>query len=152
MTSVTHSLEKAVSVEIEALHTFFVSWFGGQQPSSESGFETGLTSRLDKDFILIQPSGATLDRDELLTAIQSGYGSNPEFRIAIRAVVIRRVFDTLVLATYEEWQRNAKASQPSDNGRVASVLFRRDHDRLRWLHVHETWLPRDMMEAGCYDF
>ena len=59
-----------------------------------------------------------------------------------------------MLATYEEWQRNALASTPPDNGRVATVLFEDDRaeDRLRWLHIHETWLPEEVMAAGPYDF
>lgn len=93
MASVTASLDKAVSTEIETLHACFVSWFGGHLPASESGFDTDFAARLDKSFILIQPAGATLQRDELLTAIRSGYGSNADFRIAIRAVRVRRVFD-----------------------------------------------------------
>ena len=146
------SLEDAVSGEIEALHEFFVSWFGGQQPNTEASFERGLASRLDMDFSLIQPGGVTLTRDALLNAIRAGHGSNPEFRIAIREVTLRRTIGAHVLATYEEWQRNAKASRPHENARVATVLLSTDSDRMRWLHVHETWLPREVMEAGPYDF
>lgn len=146
------SLKNAVSAEIVALHAFFVSWFGGHEPNPGSNFEQGLALRLDNDFVLIQPGGETLTRDALLAAIRTGHGSNPDFRIAIREVTLRRRFNEHVLVTYEEWQRNAKASRPSDNARVATVLFQTDADRLRWLHVHETWLPREVMEAGPYDF
>jgi len=152
MSKVPASLEKAVSTEIEALHGFFISWFGGRRPESELEFDTDFAARLDKSFILVQPAGVTLQKDELLAAIRSGYGSNAEFRIAIRAVKVRQAFGAHVLVTYEEWQRNAKASEPADNARVATVLFRIERDRLHWLHVHETWLPHDIMEVGPYDF
>ena len=58
----------------------------------------------------------------------------------------------LIAATYEEWQRNALASTPKDNGRIATVLFRREEERLRWLHLQETWLPDERMRAGPFDF
>lgn len=64
---------------------------------------------------------------------------------------MRRAFPGYVLATYEEWQRNAIASKPADNGRIATALFRA-REQLRWIHVHETWLPRDVMAAGPFDF
>lgn len=35
-----------------------------------------------------------------------------------------RLASDFILATYEGWQRNALASKPPDNGRIASVLFR----------------------------
>lgn len=40
---------------------------------------------------------------------------------------------------------------PPDNGRVATVLFR-ETEPLRWLHIHETWLPESVQSAGPYDF
>ena len=57
----------------------------------------------------------------------------------------------MVLATYEEWQRNALASDPPDNGRIATVLLELGPD-IVWHHVHETWLPPDRIRAGSYDF
>ena len=83
--------------------------------------------------------------------MRRAHGSNPDFRIAIRNVVVRRVMPDVVLATYEEWQRNALASTPPDNARLATVAFART-EPLRWLHVHETWLPGEVAAAGPYDF
>ena len=143
-----------VRPEIESLHRFFVRWFGGQCPSSAAEFETNFTVRFDPDFKLIQPSGALLSLSELSEAVRLGHGSNPEFRIEIRNARVHRQDAGLVLATYEEWQRNAKASKPPNNGRIATVLFESvpaDRD-LRWLHVHETWLPSERIAAGPYDF
>ena len=45
----------------------------------------------------------------------------------------------------------ALASTPPDNARVATVMFHHA-DRLKWLHVHETWMPTEVMAAGPYDF
>jgi len=66
-------------------------------------------------------------------------------------VTLRRRFDGHVVATHEEWQRNALASKPSENARIATVLFE-DTEPLRWLHIHETWMPADVAAAGPYDF
>lgn len=143
-----------VRSEIESLHRFFVKWFGGQCPSSDAEFETSFTVRFDPDFELIQPAGLVLSLTDLGEAVRGGHGSNPEFRIEIRNVRVHRQHAELVLATYEEWQRNAKASTPPNNGRIATVLFQSvDAPRqLRWLHVHETWLPSERIAAGSYEF
>jgi hypothetical protein len=140
-----------VREEIEALHRFFVTWFSGACANDPHLFERGVLHRLDEKFVLIPPAGKVLSREELADGIRAAHNSNPDFRIAVRNVHIRRTWDRHLLATYEEWQRNARASTPPDNGRVATVLFEAG-DGLRWLHVHETWLPESMMQAGPYDF
>ncbi|MGI9589919.1 MAG: hypothetical protein ACR2P8_01020 [Myxococcota bacterium] len=142
-------LEREVRQEIEALHQFFVGWFSGELPESE--FEAGFLGRFDPGFVLIPPAGSLLQLEDLASSIRAGHASNPAFRIAIRKVRVQRVLDRHVLATYEEWQRNARASQPPDNGRIATVLFEQARP-LRWLHVHETWLPEPVQSAGPYDF
>lgn len=144
-------LQTAVREEIEDLHRFFVGWFTGVLPREDEVFEKEFLARLDADFVLIPPAGITLDRASLAGGLKADHGNNPDFRIAIRNVQVRREEGDLVLATYEEWQRDATASTPENNGRVSSVLFRRNDD-LRWLHVHETWLPEELMAAGPYDF
>ena len=143
------NLEQAVTEEIESLHRFFVGWFSGHLP--ESSFDNEFIKRFSADFLLIPPSGTLLNLDAFAQSVKTTYSSNPDFKIAIRAVQIQRVFADYVLATYEEWQRNALASKPPNNGRLATVLFRQT-ERLEWLHVHETWLPTDVMSVGPYDF
>ena len=145
------TLHSKACEEIEALHCFFVGWFSGKIANTDNEFAKGFMERFDSQFRLIPPAGINLGLSQLASSIRSGHGSNPRFRIQIRNVVVRRVFADHCLATYEEWQRNALASTPPDNARVASVIFRID-ERLKWLHVHETWMPKDVMEAGPYDF
>ncbi len=140
---------ETVKTEIEALHEFFVAWFTGK--ISEQDFDTNFLHRFDSEFLLIPPAGVILSLQDIATSIREGYNSNPNFRIAIRNVQVRRVFSGYILATYEEWQRNALASTPPDNARLATVLFT-DTRPLRWLHIHETWMPKDVAEAGPYDF
>lgn len=145
------ALQAEVRDEIEALHCFFVDWFTGKNAHTEAVFERDFVGRFEEQFLLIPPGGTLLDLATLAGAIRSRHASNPDFRIAIRNVVVRRTWDHHVLATYEEWQRNALASTPPDNGRLATVLFEHK-SKLRWLHVHETWLPEAVMQAGPYDF
>ena len=145
----TTSLELKVRTEIVALHEFFVSWFSGNL--AVNTFEDGFLSRFDQKFQLIPPAGNLMSLQALHGAVQRSYGTNPEFRIVIRNVKILKVFDGHVLATYEEWQRNALASKPADNARIASVIFKHC-EPLQWLHVHETWLPDSIASAGPYDF
>ncbi|MBT8446810.1 MAG: hypothetical protein HKO62_08775 [Gammaproteobacteria bacterium] len=145
------ALTEAVTEEIEALHRFFVGWFGGALPDDAALFQREFSARFDPGCVLIPPAGETLDMPLLTDRIRATYATNPSFRIAIRNVQVRHAGDDLVLATYEEWQRHAFKSTPPDNGRVATVLFAR-RERLTWLHVHETWLPADVMAAGPFDF
>jgi hypothetical protein len=142
-------IEHAVRREIEGLHTFFVGWFSGVL--AKNAFECEFLQRFDPEFLLIPPAGTLLTLGELATAVRDRHSSNPDFRIAIRNVTVRRLLEDQVIATYEEWQRNALASKPPENARLASVVFQRG-ERLRWLHVHETWLPSDIASAGPYDF
>ena len=144
-------IESLVTREIEDLHVFFVSWFSGSAPDDDAWFQDEFTDRFHLSFVLIPPGGNMLDLGTLTSSIRSRHGSNPDFRIAIRNVKVRLCWENYVLATYEEWQRNALASKPPDNGRLASVLFQ-NGDSLKWLHVHETWLPVEVMAAGPYDF
>lgn len=144
-------LHTTVREEIEALHRFFVAWFSGSEPATDAAFDNGFSQRFDHEFLLIPPAGTVLELSTLADSVRSRHGSNVDFKIAIRNVEIRRSWDDLVLVTYEEWQRNALVSTPPDNGRVATVLFHRG-ESLRWLHVHETWLPDAVMKAGPYDF
>jgi hypothetical protein len=145
----TPDLETIVREEIEALHRFFIEWFSGAAP--ESDLEEGILNRLAPDLVFVPPGGSLLGRDALETGLRQGYGTNPDFRIAIRNVTVHRVLESHVVATYEEWQRNALASKPPDNARLATVLFENSRP-LRWLHIHETWMPEDVAAAGPYDF
>ncbi len=138
-----------VQDEIESLHQFFCAWFRGGL--AENAFEEGFLSRFSSNLVFIPPAGRFLQLNDLGTLIRSGYASNPEFRIQIRGVTVHRVFDGFILATYEEWQRNARASQPANNGRIATVLFSAGK-QLKWTHIHETWLPAEVIASEPYDF
>lgn len=141
--------------EIESLHRHFVEWFTGEVPKVDAIFNDTIGNRFAKDIELIPPAGVTLSYSDLISGLYSFHDGNPGFRIAIRNVRIREVSGDLIVAAYEEWQRHALNSTPPDNGRAATVVFRRTESgprALEWIQVHETWLPEDVMRAGPYDF
>lgn len=102
------------------------------------------------NFTIVQPSGVSMSRDKLVDALQAGYGHNPDFQIGIRNVALVHVDTDVVVATYQEWQRNAKSSTPPTNGRSSTSVFLRTNNprELRWRHVHETWLPADQVAVA----
>ena len=144
-----NELHAAVAAEIEELHAFFVAWYAGAVPAD--AFETAFVARMDPDMAFVAPGGAVLDRSALTEAVRGGYGTNEDYGIAIRNVAVRRATDDHVLATYEEWQRNATVTATGNNGRFSTVLLTRSKP-FRWLHVHETWLPEDVVAADAFDF
>ena len=109
--------------EIEALHEFFVDWFTGACPGDEATFEQRCAARFDDGFWLIPPAGKVLAFSDLAVGLRQDHGHNPDFRSAIRNVIVRHERSDCLLVTYEEWQRNAKRSTPPDNGRQATVVF-----------------------------
>ncbi len=136
--------------EIEGLHIFFEEWFSGR--CDQADFEGRFDHRFDSKTVLVQPGGQLYARDEFREAVRSAHGTNPDFRIQIRNVTIHREKGDLFLVTYEEWQRNALASKPPDNGRLSSVLFDMSTGSPVWLHIHETWLPEAVIQSDEFDF
>lgn len=141
-------LQSRLRHEIVALHEFFVAWFTGAAAETRAEFDARFTRRFDDRFVLIPPAGKLLSLEQIGASIFNAHGTNPDFAIEIHDVTVRWHAAGHVLATYEEWQRNARASTPPDNGRIATVLFADDGATLRWLHIHETWLPDEVMAAG----
>lgn len=145
----------AARKEIEDLHAFFVGWFSGSLSDDDDTFQRGFARRFEPGFLLIPPAGTQMPLAKLSGAIRSGHGTNPEFRIEIRNVTLRREIGKVAVLTYEEWQRNAKASTPPNNARIATVLLKPDRvapGGFAWLHIHECWMPREVMDADPYTF
>ena len=142
-------LEEAVRGDVVALHEFFVGWYGGELPAS--ALETEFLARLDPAFTIIMPSGVELDHETLSSAMQSAFGQKPGFRIEIRNVRLKYVTKNTILATYEEWQRNTREAAGEGTGRLSTVVMDRGVP-LTWRHVHETWLPEEVVQAEPFDF
>lgn len=131
-------IDERCRAEVEDLHQFFEGWLSGALPNTEAAFERAERA-LGSGFRLIHPSGEGRSREEILTGLRQGHESQPELKIEIRDVRLRASGENLVLATYEEWQQ----SERGPDGRLSTVAFHRDEqapNRLRWVHVHETWI------------
>lgn len=142
-------LENEIRQEIEELHAFFVGWYNGNLPGSS--FDDEFVARLGADFTIIMPSGIELNYETLSSAMRQSFGKNPGFRIEIRNVRLIHATESTAIARYEEWQRKEQEGAESGSGRVSTVVFSRE-DRLKWLHVHETWLPEDVVRGDPFDF
>jgi hypothetical protein len=124
--------------EIVQLHQFFQDWFNGDIEPSEGQFAR-LDDVLAENFSMIAPNGNIIEREPLLERLRLAHNSRQGMRIWIENVRILRWFDTMALATYEEWQE----IQGQVTSRLSSVLFQEvEHtpNGWQWLHVHETWM------------
>ncbi|MFQ5937836.1 MAG: hypothetical protein ACE5LB_15645 [Acidiferrobacterales bacterium] len=150
-------MNKSVSGEIVALHQFFQHWFGGRCEESDAYFELHLRGRFAEDFRIVLPEGRLWQGDVLFADMRHAHGTNPRLRIQIRNVETHVISKNsrLILATYEEWQKNAMNSKPPNNARLSTVLLRHDDaapNGLLWLHVHETWLPEAVVALDPFAF
>lgn len=132
----------AIQNEIESLHAFFVEWFAGRLPNTDETFAHGFTHRLDSRLTYIMPDGTRQSAEALCQSLRQTHGSRPDFRITISDVQVHAEIDGVTLATYTEWQASMGDSQAAPTGRRATAVFTKTGEELRWLHVHETWLPQ----------
>lgn len=139
---------KDVRREIEDLHVFFVNWFNGKAP--KQALKSQFSARFHPNFVFISPGGQVLQLNQLTAGITSTYATHQNFRIKIRDVAIRHDLGNYLMATYTEWQIGSKRT-PTKNGRLSSVILTKQWP-MKWLQVHETWLPEDVQAAGPYDF
>lgn len=122
--------------EIIELHEFFQAYFLAEVDSIDR-FE----SVLEPDFTMIDPSGATADRDQVIDAVRAGHGHTRSLVIETSDHTLLAERPGLVVARYVETHHLSSRS----NHRITTVVFA---DRpglpcgVGWLHAHETWLDR----------
>ncbi|WP_290652603.1 DUF4440 domain-containing protein [Aquisalimonas sp.] len=124
--------------EVEALHAFFQSWFRGD--ASSEAFQR-LEQALADGFVIVTPDARILERRAIIDGVCSQYATDPHAQLEIRRISPRTVRGPIAIVTYEEWQ--ARQGGPM-RGRLSTVVLQADTEGpngLRWLHVHETWLP-----------
>ncbi|MCC7410039.1 MAG: hypothetical protein IT495_00185 [Gammaproteobacteria bacterium] len=149
------AVAQRVRAEIVELHEHFVTWYAGRCDADDATFERFFSCRFSPDFAIVLPAGTLHAGVDFLPVLRAGHGSNADFRICIRDVRVREAGAGLVVATYEEWQRNARNSSPADNARLTTaVLVGATHAprRFAWLHAHETWLPSSVLTADRFEF
>lgn len=142
-------MEELIENELAATHAFLVAWFAGLSPRSEAHLATHFVGRLDPGFQLIDPSGDIIDVARLGHELFAGHGSGVGFAIEADNVRCRFADGDIIIASYHEWQRNAVRATSRDNGRIVTAVFRTDDaaaNGVRWVHVHETWLPEPVVK------
>ena len=148
--------KELITKEIVELHVFFEDWFAGKCENSDEIFATRFSDRMLESFVMIPPEGKAVVGPELFGFLKSVHGSNPDFGIEIRNVKQHELGEgDVVVAYYEEWQRNAINSEPSNNGRISTVIFAKDSagpNGLKWQHVQETWLPAEQVSVASFDW
>ncbi|MFI6297220.1 DUF4440 domain-containing protein [Nonomuraea sp. NPDC050790] len=119
----------AVREEVVRHHEVIERWLSGEPGQGFEEFERAHA----EGFTLAGPDGRTLDRGQVLRQVRELRGAAPGLRIEIRDVRVVAAEGALLVAAYEEWQQ--------DGARGSTAVLRREDGGLRWLHLHETWLP-----------
>lgn len=124
--------------EVHAMHEALERWF----VAGDADAFDRVGAVLADDFVIVDPTGCTLDRAELLDGLSdvgaSRVDATPAFDIEVRNAEARVEGGDCCLVTYEEWQSGGD----TDTGRISSSLFRRADGpkHVEWVHLHETWL------------
>jgi hypothetical protein len=143
-----------IEATVHDISQFFTDWVGGRCPGDDATFAKNALDRLSDELIVIMPGGRSFGKRDFAGYMRGIYGSNPEFRIKICDFRVSHQGDDLAVVNYCEWQRNAKDSDPPNNGRVTTMVVRdrgasRDPEIMQ---VHETWLPNDIVRDADFDF
>jgi hypothetical protein len=139
-------MERHCHKEIVELHQFFQQWFNGELAPSDNHFKR-VSQVLGNNFTIITPDGTLVERLPLLNGLRAAHGAHHNMRIWIKNVRVHREEGNILLATYEEWQQEAEVLTV----RLSSVVFCKktgNPHNLVWLHVHETWLPKNGHSKG----
>ncbi len=149
----TADMETACRQEVLDLHQFFQDWFRGELPQTDEAFDR-FSGVMDDSFHIVSPGGRKTAIEPLRAGLRSAFGSwrpasveSEGSRIWIENTQFQALNEDLSLVTYEEWQKNEGPAK----GRLSTAVFRRDPEApngVRWLHVHETWLPAESGEGS----
>jgi len=138
-------MEKKCEKEVIGLHTFFAQWFRSDVENNDDVF-LRVENALDKQFILIAPTGELQSREKILQQIKAGYGSRKddkkEYRLWVQNIQCRLTEGNLCLVTYEEWAEVNGIT----TARLSSALFRNNEkavNGVEWVHVHEVYIPSE---------
>ena len=142
-------METQCEQEVRTFHAFLRDWLAGAVPRKPESFAR-FSGAMGDGLEVISPRGTVTGRDALVDEFEGLHGQlaadADAFEIWIENFRFRWAADDHALVTYEEWHRRRGAT----SARLSSALFRRDEDApcgVKWMHVHETWLP-DLAPAG----
>ena len=143
-----NELEQKIKQEIIDLHDIFVKWFTGAIEKVD--LEHKLASRFYEETIFITTQGHSINYKSLMNMFQNGYGVNSILKIAISNVEVLQKIGDYALVNYVEWQTNDLNPEISGNYSVrkTSALIS-NTPPFKWLHIHETMLPKpnEVIEA-----
>jgi len=135
-------LEQKIKQEVIDIHNLFVDWFTGK--ADKTDLNNKLAPRFYKETKFISTKGQSVNYDGLMEMFKEGYGKmSPAFRIAISDVEILQEVGDYVLVNYIEWQTNNPDPEASGSytARKTSILISKQTP-FKWLHIHETMLPK----------
>jgi hypothetical protein len=134
---------ESVIGEVIELHRFFEAWLSGSLQKTREAYAR-FDSVMAEDFVMIPPDSNVLPRDVIMDIFWEEHGSrSAPFRIEIRNPTVRQVAGSLYLVIYEEWQFD-----PGQSARISSALIEASQRGLRWLSVHESWVPGGAADRG----
>jgi hypothetical protein len=132
-------METHCRTEILELHRFFEEWMTGN-----GGDFSRFSAVMAEDFEIVSPDGGRMNQPDLLAWMRGLQGAltDQEFEIRIENLQERAAAPGLFIVTYEEWQTRDGETR----ARLSTAVFREKTgtpNRVEWVHVHETWLPRE---------
>ncbi len=130
----------ACEQEIVGLHRFFEAWFRGGFADRDRGFKR-FGDVMAPGFVIVSPKGTATPLPALSVGLRSAFGTwEEDWSIEVADVTLRHAHADLALLTYVEKQQ----ARGNDTARLSTVLMQQDESTpngVRWLHVHETWMP-----------
>ncbi len=143
-------MERQCEQEVRSFHAFLRDWLAGAVPRTAETFAR-FSGAMDAGVEVVSPLGTVTGRDALVEEFEALHGQlaadAEAFDIWIENFRCRWLLGDHAVVVYEEWHRRRGAT----SARLSTALFRRDEaapSGVRWLHVHETWLPGLAPEGG----
>ena len=136
-------MEARCEQEVRGFHAFLRDWLAGAVPRTAESFDR-FSGVMGEGLEVIGPRGTVTGREPLVTEFEGLHGELAAdagaFEIWIENYRCRWAEGDHALVTYEEWHRR----RGEESARLSTALFRRAEATpcgVKWLHVHETWLP-----------
>ena len=130
-----------VQQEITRLHDFFVEWMTGTILQSDKNFAQ-FTDSISENFYIVAPSGQLTQRGALVERLYHAHNQRHDFSIRVEDVQVRHTFGDVIIATYEEWQKDGNDKITALLSTAVFTIDKLKPNGLLWQCVHETRLPQ----------